>query len=113
MLIFGHLLLRNGHHPGGEAIVDVVDLPGGEGHITRGLNRRAVVVDGSRLAAGRAVIRQRAANQQIAAAVDQPVIAVVQRLHAKVDALAPGEGRRRAVFRRLLKVRALTPIALP
>ena len=103
MLIFSYLLLRNGDDPGGEAIVDVVDLPGGDRHIPGGFDRRAVVIDRSRPADRGAVIPQRAANQQIAAAVDQPMIAVVQGLYPEVDALAPGKGRRRAVFRQVVE----------
>ncbi len=98
MLVVGQILLRHPHHLGGEVVVDVVDLPGGNRHIPGGLDGRAVVVNGARAAGDGAVVVQRAADGHAACAVDQAVVGVVQRLHAEVHTLAPGQRRRGAVF---------------
>ena len=98
MLVVGQLVLRHPHHLGGEVVVDVVDLPGGNRHIPGGLDGRTVVVNGARAAGNGAVVVQRAADSHTACAVDQAVVGVIQRLHAEVHTLAPGQRRRGAVF---------------
>ncbi|MNH23149.1 hypothetical protein D3C79_830360 [compost metagenome] len=103
MLVVGELFFRDAHHLGGEVVVNVVDLPGGNGHVPGRLNGGAVIVDGSRAANDGPAVVECAANAHAACAVDQTVVAVVQRLHAKINLLAPGERRRGAVFGEVIK----------
>ncbi len=84
-------------------IVDVIDLPGVDRHVARRFNGRAMVVDLTRPSGRRAVFIKQTADQHIATAVDQRVVAVIERLHAQIDTLAPGKRGGGAVFRQVVK----------
>ncbi len=86
-----------------QTIVDVIDLADIQRHISRGLDRRAVVIQYGRLAAGEQITVKRAADSQIAAAVDQSVVAVVQRLYADIQPIARRESRCDAVLRQIFE----------
>ncbi len=103
LLILSDRLRGNGRQFGAEMIVDVIDLSGGKEHIARRLDGRAVVVDGIGLAGRQPVGIQFAAQRHIPCAVDQAVIAVVQRLDADIDPLASGQRGGGAVFRQVIE----------
>ena len=98
LLILVDLLRGDERHFGAEMVVDVVELADGERHVARGLNGRAVVVEGLRLPDGEAVVVHAPADGHRPVAVDQRVVAVVDCLCPDVHALASGEGRCRSVL---------------
>ncbi|CAH0443585.1 hypothetical protein LMG9673_04087 [Ralstonia pseudosolanacearum] len=89
-------------HRRAEVLVGVVDPVGRQRQAAERFDRRAVVVDRDRRARGlAAAVRQRrqtAADRHVAAAEDQRVLAVVEGLHAEVELVARGDGRRPAVL---------------
>ncbi|CAI1819963.1 Uncharacterised protein [Serratia quinivorans] len=102
-LVLGQLVAGYRHQLGAEVVIDVIDLPGGQRHVTARLNGRAAVVEGARLSAGKIVGIKLAANRHIATAVDQPVPIVVQRLGANIHPLAPGQRGGGAVLRQVVE----------
>ncbi|CAI2512607.1 Uncharacterised protein [Serratia proteamaculans] len=102
-LVFGQLVAGYRHQLGAEVVIDVIDLPGRQRHVTGRLNSRTVVVEGARLSAGKIVGIKLAANRHIATAVDQPVPIVVQRLGANIHPLAPGQRGGGAVLRQVVE----------
>ncbi len=84
-------------------VVDIVKLPHRQCHIAGGFYRRAVVIQGFRHAGRHPICVQRAAQRQFAAAVNERMVEVVNLPPADLDALAPGDSRRHAVFREVIQ----------
>ena len=103
MLVFRHLFLGNGHPLGGKVIVDIVDLPGSDPHIARGFDGRAVVVNHLRTSRHITVIIELAANHHVAAAVDQRVVTVIERIGGDTHPFASGQRGGFAVGRQVVE----------
>ncbi|MND55736.1 hypothetical protein D3C80_468260 [compost metagenome] len=62
-----------------------------------------MIIEGAGLASGQVVGVKLAANRHVPAAVDQPMIVVIQRLGADIHPFAPGQRGSGAVFRQVVK----------